>query len=127
MANKVEADSGKIVEIYGSIIREGVEKKYEFSLIKCNQGGYIAVRGEDVGAYVNIEEALGFLNKDIRAFMQEPPMVPKMPYDQVLKVGTVPNYERGWTFTESLGVVVLTILAIALSFLGFSRWWPDLL
>ena len=59
------------VEIHEITLR-GIESKYEFSLIKCNKGGYIVMRGQDVGAYLGIDEALDFLKKDIKKFMGEP-------------------------------------------------------
>lgn len=151
-ANKVEGQSdnkGAIVEIHGTTLREGIESKYEFSLVKCNRGGYIAIRGNDVGAYPNIDEALDFLRKDIKLFMHEPltapPEIPRTVspapihgierlqrhvLDEIRRpivANAATMEERRWSYGEILGMATVFVLLVILAFQGTRMWWPELL
>jgi hypothetical protein len=142
-----EVNEGLVMEIQGITLKEGIESKYEFQLIKCNKGGYIAIRGNDVGAHLNIDDALEFLRRDIKMFMNEPltpPDLPRVPssssgghksdmrYSDTLQrvrpaMAIAHTGGRRWTNGDIVGLTMLFILLAILAFQGVYKWWPDLL
>lgn len=134
-----------VMEIQGVSLKDGIESKYDFSLIKCNKGGYVAVRGNDVAAHLNIDSALEFLNKDIKTFMGEPmappssaepprlaPSVqqiitPRTHFDRVDTVhrvkATATAHNAGLSKSELMGLSVVAILTAILAVL----YWPAFL
>jgi hypothetical protein len=113
----------------GVILSDGIGNSYEMKLIKCNRGGYIIMRGVDVGAYPTIDEAIEFLRRDIKIFMQEPqtngaPNIRAMPVHYKPIAGYAVVDDRRWTSGDIFGMGFLLALAGVAGFMMVKHYWP---
>ena len=110
-----------------------VEKEYSLRVLKCNRGGYIVIRGADVGASMNIEETLDFIRKDVRAFMNEPqPPAVRPPTVYPVQHMFQPNpkavtIDRRWTFGEMFSTFFLLVLLAIVGYQMLLHYWPNFL